>query len=157
MKVPWPKILRGAVRIAVGAVLVAAGLLKLARPLEFHADLLAYGLPLPEAAWRFVGVIFPWVEVLGGAAFAAGFWPETVGVLVVTMALVFVGLLGQALVRGLDLHCGCFGAAGAELFGHPVAALGRAVLILVAAGWLLCPPPPYPSRDYPLGVETPRR
>lgn len=139
MNASFSQTMQGAVRIAVGAVFVAAGLLKLARPTEFHADLLAYDVSLPDVAWRFVAVVFPWVEVIGGALFAAGVWPETAGVLVVAMTVVFVGLLGQAVARGLDLRCGCFGSEGAGWSRHPVMALIRAVLLLVAAVWLLRP------------------
>jgi len=146
MKTSRPELLRAVVRIAAGALLVAAGLLKLARPTEFHADLLAYDVPLPDAGWRAIAVVLPWVEVFGGAAFAAGVWPETTGVLVAVLALIFVGMLGQAVIRGLDLRCGCFGAAGGAVFGHPVAALVRALLLLAAAGWLLVPNAPWSER-----------
>jgi uncharacterized membrane protein YphA (DoxX/SURF4 family) len=139
MKSSFADNLRVPARIAVGAVFVAAGLLKLARPTEFYADLLAYEVPLPDAAWRFVAVMFPWLELIVGAAFAAGAWPETTGVLVVAMTSIFVGMLSQAVVRGLDLRCGCFGAAGDGWFRLPFVALVRAALLWIAATWLLRP------------------
>lgn len=128
---------RAVVRWILGAVFVGAGVLKVAHPVAFQTDLLAYGIAAPDWVFRFIAVVVPWVEIFSGGLLLAGFWPETAGVLVTGMSLVFVLALGQAVVRGLDLQCGCFGAVAAGWFEQPLVALARATLLLGASVWLL--------------------
>ncbi|MSU68213.1 MAG: DoxX family membrane protein [Opitutaceae bacterium] len=123
------------VRWLLGAIFVFAGALKIAAPGEFHSDLAAYALPVPDFALRVVAVAFPFLEVFCGAALLAGFWAETVGALAAGLTLVFVVMLGQAVLRGLELKCGCFGNAGVGWFEQPPVALARAALMLWAAVW----------------------
>jgi uncharacterized membrane protein YphA (DoxX/SURF4 family) len=125
------------VRWILGAIFLLAGALKIAHPGDFYSDLLAYEVDLPDEIFRCIAIAVPWLEVVCGGALLADFWPETVRFLVVAMSLVFVVMLGQAVLRGLDLNCGCFGRGVGGWFNHPIAALGRAVLLLGAAGWLL--------------------
>ncbi len=123
------------VRCTLGVVLLAAGVLKLIDPVRFYTDLSAYDVAVPDVAMRLVALTLPWLEFLCGGALLADFWPETVGFLVVCLCISFVVMLGQAVLRGLDLNCGCLGAGRGGLFRHPLAALIRACLMLAGAGW----------------------
>lgn len=125
------------IRCVVGAVFLLAGALKLADPASFYSDLLAYEVTLPDFMFRVIAVAFPWLEVLCGGALLANLWIETVGFLVVAIGLIFVGMLGQAGWRGLDLNCGCFGTSAGGWFNHPITALGRAALLLGGSIWWL--------------------
>jgi uncharacterized membrane protein YphA (DoxX/SURF4 family) len=132
---------RAAVRWTLGAIFIGAGALKLVDPAGFHADLLAYGIGAPDWFFRFVAVVLPWVEAISGGLLLAELWTETVGVLVAGMCLIFVLALGQAVLRGLELKCGCFGELAAGWFERPLVALVRACVLLVASVWLLLYPP----------------
>jgi len=125
------------IRCVVGVVFLLAGVLKVADPARFYSDLLGYEMALPDFMFRVIAVAFPWLEVLCGGALLANRWIETVGFLVVAICLIFVGMLGQAVWRGLDLNCGCLGATSAGWFNHPSAALGRATLLLCGSVWWL--------------------
>jgi len=116
-------------RLVIGAVLVWAGVGKLLQPAAFYSALTDYRVPLPEVVWQFVAVGLPWLEMICGAGLVVDFWPETVRPLVVGMFGVFVGMLLQAVVRGLDLECGCFGGGGGW-FERPGVALARAAVLL---------------------------
>ena len=70
------------------------------------------------------------------------FWAETIRPLASVLCLVFVLMLAQAVLRGLDLNCGCFGAAGAGWFERPDVALVRATLLLAASLYVTAVPPP---------------
>lgn len=138
------------VRCTLGAVLLTAGVLKLSDPVRFYTDLLAYDVAVPDVALRLVALTLPWLEVLCGGALLADFWPETVGFLVACLCISFVVMLGQAVLRGLDLNCGCLGTGPAGLFSHPIAALTRAGLLLAGAIWYwLRPSVGYPERPMP--------
>ena len=123
------------VRWLLGAIFVVAGALKVAAPGDFHTDLAAYGIPLPDFTLRLVAVAFPFLEIFCGTALLVGLWPETVGALSAGLCLVFVLMLGQAMLRGLELKCGCLGEGDSGWFDRPSVALARAALMLCAAVW----------------------
>lgn len=135
------RLARIAVRWTLGAIFVGAGAFKLVHPVAFYADLLAYGIGAPDWFFRSVAVVLPWLEILVGGLLLADWWPESVGFLVAGMCLVFVLALGQAILRGLELKCGCFGDIAAGWFEQPLVALVRAVMFLAASLWLLLHPP----------------
>lgn len=117
----------------LGLVFAVAGGMKAAHPAAFFSDLLGFGLPFPEIFLRVVAVSLPWLEVFTGLGLILNFWPETIRPLVAFLYLVFVVMLGQAVIRGLDLNCGCFGASGQGWFERPDVALVRACLLFAAS------------------------
>ena len=120
-------------RFVLGIVFVVAGGMKVAHPADFLSDLLGFGIPFPEMFLRVVAVGLPWLEVCTGLGLMLNFWPETIRPLVAFLYLVFVVMLGQAVLRGLDLNCGCFGASGQGWFERPDVALVRAGLLFAAS------------------------
>jgi uncharacterized membrane protein YphA (DoxX/SURF4 family) len=128
------------VRWVLGVICLLAGAFKIPHPGDFYSDLLAYDVDLPDTFFRLIAIAFPWLEVICGGALLANFWPETVRFLVLVICLIFVLMLGQAVLRGLDLNCGCFGTQSGGWFNRPTTALARAVLLLGAAAWLLSRP-----------------
>ena len=137
--------LRNVCRYGLGAVFLVAGGMKLAHPAAFFSDLLGFGVPFPEMFLRVVAVNLPWLEVLVGLGLLLNFWPETVRPVVSVLCLVFVLMLGQAVLRGLDLNCGCFGAVGAGWFERPDVALIRAGLLLAASLYVAVVPSTQPA------------
>jgi uncharacterized membrane protein YphA (DoxX/SURF4 family) len=122
-----------ACRLLLAAIFLFAGGMKLLHPAAFFADLLAYHVPFPEMLLRFVAVGLPWLEVLTGAGLLLNFWPETIRPVVSVLCLIFVAMLGQAVARGLDLNCGCFGADVHGWWERPDVALVRAVGLFTAS------------------------
>jgi len=121
------------VRWALGTIFLVAGGLKVLHPAAFYADLPAYQLGAPDAFLRTVAVVLPWLELISGGLLLANCWVGTASVLVVAQSLVFVLVLGQAVLRGLDLHCGCFGTVSWGWLDSPLAALARTSLLFLAS------------------------
>ncbi len=97
-------------RIAIGCLMLWAGLIKVVNPHDFLVAIYAYEIPLPELIFRLTAIILPWLEVLCGLALVAGVWqPEFLGLLSF-LGLIFILITGQAWLRGLDISCGCFGS-----------------------------------------------
>lgn len=130
-----PRSLLG-LRGVLGAVFCLAGFFKISDPIGFHADLLAYELPMPDFLSRLIAVAFPCLELICGVGLIIGFWRESVSLLALAMSSIFVLVLAQAMVRGLDLNCGCFGSARGQWLNLPAIALIRACLMLWATYWL---------------------
>jgi putative oxidoreductase len=107
--------------IAVGAVFVYAGSVKLIHPLQFATEINNYQM-LPWSLGLGFAFYLPWLEVLCGLALV--FHRLFSGALAITTALMllFLGASIAAKARGIDLACGCFGAASSNLsFGWHLA------------------------------------
>ncbi len=132
-------LLRHLCRFGLGAVFATAGAAKIVHPADFFSDLLSYRVVLPEVVLRLAAVWLPWLEVVAGLGLLLNFWTETIRPVVAALCLIFVAMLAQAVARGLELNCGCFGAGAHGWFERPDVALGRAVILLAAALYLMMP------------------
>lgn len=110
----WPSRLRtddrlaAVLRIGLGALFLYAGVLKAAAPRALADDIANYHL-LPGALVPIAAVTLPWVEVVAGLALVLGVLGRGAAILVAALSAIFTVALSQALLRGIDLACGCFG------------------------------------------------
>jgi hypothetical protein len=97
-------------------------------PVAFQSDLENYRL-LPASIVGPVAYYLPYLELLVGAGLISGLFYS--GILLISggFLAVFLSALTAAWVRGLDIHCGCFGKASA---GGSV--VGSIVLDICLAG-----------------------
>jgi putative oxidoreductase len=136
-------------RLGLGALFFVAGGMKLLHPALFFSDLLSYRVAFPEMFLRWVAVGLPWFEVFIGLGLIVDFWPETIRPAACLLWLVFVVMLGQALMRGLDLNCGCFGSAGSGWLERPDVAFVRAGLSFAASLYVAASPPSTTANTVP--------
>ena len=111
---PW---LGTAARVLLGGVLVVAGALKLPDPAAAMRAVRAYRL-LPEALVGPVAFGLPVVEIAIGLALLAGVFVRTAAVAAAVLLVVFIGAVGSAWARGLQIDCGCFGGGGQVAAGR---------------------------------------
>lgn len=106
-----------ALRVLAGALLVYASHDKLFDPQPF-ADAVDNYRILPLALVDFTAIVLPWVELVTGVCLLLGLATAGAGLLTAAMAAVFTGALASALARGLQIGCGCFGAASSPVARH---------------------------------------
>ncbi|HZP44787.1 MAG TPA: MauE/DoxX family redox-associated membrane protein [Candidatus Binataceae bacterium] len=95
-------------RTAIGLEFVYAGWSKVGDPLGF-ADSVASFAILPNAIVSIFALALPIFEIIAGLLILGG-RPRRIGAAAVfVLSLIFVIALAQALARGLDVNCGCFG------------------------------------------------
>lgn len=95
------------VRMALAALFLYGGVVKLFDPKAFAATISAYDL-VPEALLPIVAVGLPLVEVAAGAALL---FDRRWGLHLITGLLaLFVFVLGFGVLWNLNVDCGCFGA-----------------------------------------------
>jgi putative oxidoreductase len=117
--------------VVLGAVFVAAGVLKIADPLAFAVSIARLRL-VPTAMIGPVAILLPWVEVVAGLAlFVPAFRLPALKLLLALLGG-FTVILGIGLLRGTGGSCGCFGTADAFLNRSDVAVARNAVLIALA-------------------------
>lgn len=129
----WPRLVWAA-RLALAGVLLAAAVPKLGDPAGFAAKLPNYRV-FPDAAVNIIAAVAPMLELLAAAALLSGRLYRGGVWLATGLMATFTALIASALLRGIDLDCGCFGAT---VQAEPVGALDlvRNVVLLALAGLL---------------------
>lgn len=122
-----------ACRLAVGGILIYASLDKLAQPAAFAETINHYRM-LPGSLLHAMAQLLPVVEIVTGAALILGVNTRGAALLAAGLTLLFMIAITSALVRNLDISCGCFHTQGGHRVGLDL--LWRDFVLLV-----LCLPP----------------
>ncbi|HEV2739471.1 MAG TPA: MauE/DoxX family redox-associated membrane protein [Candidatus Elarobacter sp.] len=96
-------------RIVLGAIFIVAGVSKFGHAAEFAQQIAAFRL-LPQPVIAPTALALPLVEILLGGYLAIGLFTRAAAWIAMAMLLVFDGAIASAVVRGMTLSCGCFGA-----------------------------------------------
>jgi uncharacterized membrane protein YphA (DoxX/SURF4 family) len=99
-------------RVALGAVMLVAGLLKIVNPDEAVRAVQAYQI-LGHGGSQVVGYATPIVEIILGILLLLGLFTRISAILVGVMMIVYIVAVSSAWARGLSIDCGCFGGGGA--------------------------------------------
>jgi len=121
-------------RLALGAVFLYSGYAKLGTPLDF-ADSIATFQVLPPQLINIVTMVLPPFELLLGLMLIVGWKSRAAALAVALLSIVFGIALGQAILRGLSVDCGCFGSSEPSIF-KTWASFVRSLLLLGSASWL---------------------
>jgi len=123
-------------RVALGLLFLYAGWAKSMASDQFLFALIPFTfLPIEWLPWVARGL--PVVEILAGVLLLAGF-RKVGGILVMLMCVVFISVLGWALMNDIIVACSCFGKDETPSAGKMWLAIGRDVgLILVALAVVL--------------------
>jgi len=96
-------------RVIVGGVFIWAGILKILDPLEFTQGIANYRV-FPQFISFSLALVLPWLEVICGFFIIAGIFRKASAFLVSCLLAGFLVLVFSAILRGLDIDCGCFGS-----------------------------------------------
>jgi hypothetical protein len=118
-------------RVSIAGLFLYAGALKLADPNSFAQDLLHYRV-VPEPLAGLLAVGLPVLEVVLGLGLLTRAYMNGAALLAGAALAVFAAAMAQAKVRGINLDCGCFGAAASMQVSWTKVAinLGLAILCL---------------------------
>lgn len=113
MRGPYPTLLSRAV---LGGVFLFSGVAKALDPTGFASDIKAYQMLPAGPIIAIMAYGLPLLEILLGIYLLAGLYLRWSAVVTGGLLVIFMIAMGQAVARGLQLQCGCFGAAvGASL------------------------------------------
>jgi putative oxidoreductase len=122
------KVAEWGIRLAVGGAFVYAGWLKAQDPVGF-ADSVASFAILPTRLISIFALALPMFEIVAGTLLVIG-WPKRIGALaLMLLTSVFCIALLSAIVRGLDVNCGCFGPSASTI--NPWVDLARDFVIVL--------------------------
>lgn len=123
-------------RLGLGGLFAFSAVGKIKDPALF-ADAVGRYEMLPQAAVGLFALVLPMVELLSGIALIFTVWVREAALLIAAQLVMFMIALAQALLRGLDISCGCFGMPSTGGPSELVFALARDMVLLVPAVWLL--------------------
>ena len=94
-------------RLVLGGVFIYASLDKIANPAEFAKAIGNYHV-LPFGLENLLALFLPWLELLTGILLIVGIMVDGATILIISMNIVFIFAISQALARGISIECGCF-------------------------------------------------
>ena len=123
-------------RLGLGVLFIYSALAKISDPDDFARAVMRYEF-LPGFTIGIFSLTMPMLELLAGLSILFTKWLRESAFLVSGMLVMFIIALVQALVRGLEISCGCFGVPSVGGREEIVIALVRDIVLIVPAVWLM--------------------
>jgi putative oxidoreductase len=116
----------------LGVVFIVAAVPKALDPQAFFKAIQAYKI-LPSEIALFLAFYVPWLELVLVAGLGLRAWRRAALLIQGVMVLGFMGAILSAIIRGLNISCGCWGAGTFQ----PTLwmSLGIDALLLVVVAW----------------------
>lgn len=111
MSAVWKERAWAVLRIGLGVMFIAASVYKIGTPGSFAHQIYNYKI-LPGWAVNPAAMALPWLQLFSGLALVLNRFVTGASMLIALMMLTFLGALGSALVRDLNIACGCFKSGG---------------------------------------------
>jgi putative oxidoreductase len=121
------------VRVLLGGLLIAAGVLKVGHSAELASNIAGFRILPPDVVGP-IAVALPYVELLLGAYLIAGLFTRTIAAIVAAQFLLYAAAIGSAVVRHIPANCGCFGPNDSATADWPHVAFD--VLLAAAAAFV---------------------
>lgn len=116
MSILYNKYLFWTAKFAIGFVFIFAGAEKIADPAAFSDSIANYKL-LPLAAVNFFAIVLPWIELVSGVLLIFDKYVKENAFIYNVLIIVFTLMVFIAVLRGLDINCGCYGTADVQKVG----------------------------------------
>ena len=102
-------------RIILGAVFLWASFGKILEPGDFARSISNYHI-VPFGIENIIALILPWLELLIGMGLILGIMVDGSVQISAILLIMFIIMIGQAMLRGFNIECGC-GLKEGEMIG----------------------------------------
>lgn len=102
------------VRFFIGGFFLYTGFSKFFFISGFADDIYNYRI-FPEFIIGISAVFMPFFEIILGVFLIMGIWLKETSLLVLMSLFAFIVMISSALIRGMDISCGCFGYGKGQL------------------------------------------
>ena len=123
------RLLYHACRLLLGGIFLYAGFVKSGDVAAFAGSIAAYRI-FPHAGNYLIAATLPYIEIVAGLLLVANSRVRPAALLLGLLITGFIFALVSVIVRGLQIDCGCFGAADSAT---PLQALLRDIGLLALA------------------------
>ena len=100
--------------IALGLIFIYAAAPKILEVENFARDIRNYRI-LPAWSYNLLALWLPWIELVAGLCLIFNVWKKGGIIVIMGLLVVFLAAVISAVIRGLDIDCGCFGNTAREL------------------------------------------
>lgn len=94
-------------QLILGGLFIYAGLPKILNLEIFSSAIRNYKL-IPEFLVGMVSFILPLIEIIFGTLLVLNIKPKLAAAVLSILLVIFILAISQALIRGIDIDCGCF-------------------------------------------------
>ncbi|EDY83575.1 DoxX subfamily, putative [Verrucomicrobiia bacterium DG1235] len=115
----------------VGAFFAIAATVKIVDPEAFLSSLLTYQV-FPQGLATVLALFAPVLELLVAICLITGILRKGATLLTVAMLALFIALVAQGMVRGLEMDCGCFGSNSLQTTADYALKIGQNIMLLGA-------------------------
>ncbi len=103
-------------RIYLALVFILSGFDKISNLAAFATSIENYDI-LPIHIINLIAIVIPWIEVITGGLLLLGFYIKENSIIIATLLTVFTLALLSAVLRNLDIDCGCQGTFDGQKVG----------------------------------------
>lgn len=96
-----------------GLIFIYASIHKIADPIAFSETIYNYQV-LPDVLINPLAIWLPWLELFAGLSLIIGVWIKGGALIISILSMAFAIVVGSAVVRRLDIACGCFYSSDTE-------------------------------------------
>ena len=122
-------------RLIICGTFVYAALDKIMHPDQFARIIYNYH-QVPGQLINIFALFLPWVEIISGVLIIVGYWEKAATLIIGGMLVMFIIALSQALIKGVNIECGCFSTTS-KAKGPVKDLIFRDALMLLACGIIL--------------------
>tara|TARA_Y100001968_G_C18873276_1_gene488227 strand:- start:90 stop:545 length:456 start_codon:yes stop_codon:yes gene_type:complete len=94
-------------RFILGIIFIYASYPKIMDPISFSDNIHNYHIT-PIFVENLAALIIPWIELIVGVFLILGVFLDGSIDITIGLLIFFIFILSQAVLRGIDVHCGCF-------------------------------------------------
>ncbi len=121
-------------RLVLGAMFIASSLPKIRLPYAFLSDVYGYELVGPKLG-VLVAMTLPWLELFVGICLVGGVFVGGALLASTAMGAMFTFVLASALIRKLDISCGCFSSNAAGKISYLTLIRAIVIMLISAAAY----------------------
>ena len=94
-------------RVFLVIIFIYASIDKIIDPLKFSDAIDNYHIT-PVQMNNLAALVVPWIELVAGVFLILGIYVRGSSTIIILLLIWFIFILTQALVRGINVNCGCF-------------------------------------------------
>lgn len=116
-------------KVFIGLIFVLSGIEKIADPAGFSDAIANYKL-IPNFVINFFAISIPWIELVSGILLIFNQYIKENAFIYISLMSIFTIMVLIAVLRGLDIDCGCFGTQNVQAVGITKIIENLALIIL---------------------------
>jgi uncharacterized membrane protein YphA (DoxX/SURF4 family) len=105
-------------RIIVGMMFIIVGVAKIANAAEFAEEIRNYQI-MPEFILNLAAISVAWIELISGIFLLFGVKTKANSLIILAMLFVFTTAVFIAMMKGLNINCGCYSQIASQKVGLP--------------------------------------